>query len=190
MMTDPSMESQEWDGGDDNVDADYYNLELGMNMGGILAGIGYEYQSGMTYGEYDSDGDNKIFSTPLGTNHKFNGWADQFLGTPDQGLKDLNAHLGYTSKSFGTFKVVYHKFDSAEESISYGDEWDLVYKRAIPGVKGLTGMLKFADYNGDDKGGSYHDSDDLTEDEYKKINPKATDVQKFWVMLDYKFTSK
>jgi hypothetical protein len=51
-------------------------------------------------------------------------------------------------------------------------------------------MLKFADYNGDDKGGSYFDSDDLTEDEYKKINPKATDVQKFWVMLDYKFTSK
>jgi hypothetical protein len=150
-----------------------------MNMSGILAGIGYEVQSGMTDSEaadFDNGGDNKTFSTPLGTNHKFNGWADMFLNTPDFGLEDANVYVGYKSKSFGTFKVVYHDFQSAEENIDYGTEWDAVYTRAIPGVKGLKGMLKYADYNGDDS--------------LSSGNLYAADAQKFWVMLDYKFTSK
>jgi len=186
MMTDPSMENAGYKGKNDDVDAEYLNLELGMNMSGILAGIGYEVQSGMTDSEAAANklnkGDYKTFSTALGTNHKFNGWADQFLATPRQGLEDLNAHLGYKSKDFGVFKVVYHKFTSAEESIDYGSEVDAVYKRAIPGVKGLTGMLKFASYIGDD-----NEKDSTSATGYD--GSKSEDVQKFWVMLDYKFTS-
>ena len=175
MMTDASLDSQQLQSGvKSHYDADYYNFELGMNMSGILAGIGYEFQSG-TEASYTGN-DNKTFSTALGTNHKFNGWADQFLTTPTEGLTDLNVMLGYKSKDLGVFKVVYHDFNSDVDSISYGSEIDALYKRAVPGVKGLTGMLKYADYNADDSATSG--------------NPKATDVQKFWVMLDYKFTSK
>ena len=189
MMIDPSLDSGQYDSDanqgtdgltpptnldvNDGYDADYYNIELGMNMSGVLAQVGYEYQSGMTLSEANdylyNGGDNKTFRTALGTNHKFNGWADKFLSTPVFGLKDANVMLGYKSKDLGVFKVIYHDFQSAEESIDYGTEVDALYKRAIPGVKGLTGMVKYADYNADDF---------------------SVDTQKFWVMVDYKFSSK
>lgn len=153
-----------------NADADYYNLELGMNMSGILAGINYEVQSG----DNTADGENNTFSTPYGTNHKFNGFADKFLATPDEGLVDANIMLGYTSKKVGTFKAFYHDFSSDVDSLDYGTEIDLVYVRAIPGVKNVTGLLKYADFSSDNSGATLTGGD--------------VDTQKFWVQLDYKFS--
>jgi alginate export protein len=156
----------------ENADADYYNLELGMNMSGILAGINYEVQSG----DNDlTDGENNTFSTPYGTNHAHNGWADKFLATPTQGLVDLNVMVGYTNKELGVLKAIYHDFSSDVDSLDYGKEIDLLYKRAIPGVKGLVGMLKYADFNSDNSGATLTGGD--------------VDTQKFWVMLDYKFSN-
>jgi len=152
-------------------DADYYNLLLGMNMGGILAAVNYEVQSG----DNSADGTNNTFSTPLGTNHGHNGWADKFLGTPSEGLVDANIMLGYKNKDFGVAKAVYHDFSSDVGSLDYGTEFDLLYKRAIPGVKGVTGMLKYADFSSDNSGASLVGGD--------------VDTQKFWVMLDYKFSN-
>ena len=42
------------------------------------------------------------FATPLATLHKFNGFADQFLATPSQGLEDkfLKIVKNITSKGF------------------------------------------------------------------------------------------
>jgi len=150
------------------ADADYYNLELGMNMSGILAGLRYESLSG------DSDGAGKetAFKTPYATLHGQNGWADKFLGTggaPTDGLEDMSAMIGYKAKGFGLFKLVYHDFQSEVGSVDYGTEVDAVYKNKIPGVNNLVGMLKVADYNAD----TY-----------------SVDTTKFWVMLDYKFASK
>jgi len=185
VMVDPSMESSQYEQygpiipGDDNYDADYYNLELGVNFSGFLAQIGYEVQSGTPDSYLGRD--NKTFSTALGTNHAFSGWADVFLATPDQGLEDMNLMLGYKSKKLGLFKVVYHDFQSEVDGIDYGQEIDLLYKRAIPGVKGLTGMLKYANYNADDAKVNVLNS--------VKNNPRSTDVQKFWFMLDYKFSN-
>lgn len=147
-----------------NADADYYNLELGMNMSGILAGINYEVQSGDSD---TTDGENNTFSTPYGTNHAHNGWADKFLATPAQGLVDLNVMVGYKNKDIGLLKAIYHDFSSDVDSVDYGTEIDLLYKRAIPGVKGLVGMLKYADYDAD---------------------THSVDTQKIWAMLDYKFS--
>lgn len=156
----------------ENADADYYNLELGMNMSGILAGINYEVQSG----DNDlSDGENNTFSTPYGTNHAHNGWADKFLATPAQGLVDLNVMVGYTNKELGVLKAIYHDFSSDVDSLDYGTEIDLLYKRAVPGVKGLVGMLKYADFSSDNSGATLTGGD--------------VDTQKFWVMLDYKFSN-
>ena len=61
--------------------ADYWFAEGGIGLKGITAKLGYEVLG--------SDNGNYGFSTPLATLHAFNGWADQFLNTPAQGLEDL-----------------------------------------------------------------------------------------------------
>ena len=173
MMTDASLTESPSDT-QKNADADYYNLELGMNMSGILAGLNYEVQSGKSAS--DTSLERKTFITPYGTNHKFNGFADKFLAqtTLVQGLVDANIMLGYKSKDVGVFKAIYHDFSSDVDSIDYGTEIDLVYTRAIPGVKNVTGLLKYADFSSDKSGEALVGGD--------------VDTQKFWVELDYKFS--
>jgi len=156
------------------ADASYYNLDLGANVNGILAGINYEFLSGTN----GNDG-KTAFACTLGTNHKFNGWADQFLATPKGGLQDANIRLGYKAKGFGKFLAVYHDFTADKKMASVvgtsddlGSEIDAVYVNKIPGVNGLKGMLKYADYS---KG---------------SVVGHTKDVQKIWAMLDYKFSVK
>lgn len=153
--------------GTPDADARYYNLDLGADMNGIQAGVNYEFLSGST----GSDG-KTAFSTPLATLHAFNGWADMFLTTPTGGLVDKNGRIGYADKSLGKLLAVYHTYgtDKAMAGKSdLGSEWDLLYTRAVPGVKGLTGMLKAAYYKGGDVAG-------LTQD-----------ATKLWAQLDYRF---
>lgn len=163
-QTDASIDNSD---GPDNVkaDASYYNLEVGVNVSGILAGLGYEVLSG----DSDGAGEETSFQTPYATGHAFNGWADMFLTTPASGLEDMSAMIGYTSKDIGTLKVIYHDFQSEVTSDDLGSEIDAVYTRAVPGVNGLVGTLKVADYDAD---------------------AHSVDTTKFWVMLDYKFASK
>jgi len=144
------------------ADADYYNVQAGLNVDGILVGAQYEVLGA-------GDGGNGSFQTPLATGHKFNGWADMFLTTPANGLVDVNGMVGYKAKGFGIAKVIYHDFSSDKGSTDYGTEVDVLYKNKIPGVKGLTGLLKGAWYSADNYG---------------------VDTTKFWVMLDYKFDTK
>jgi len=161
------------------VDATYYNLDLGANISGILAGVNYEFQSGKSLN--DTSATTKTFYSPLGTNHKFNGWADMFLtGTPDGGLIDANARLGYKAKGFGKFLAIYHQFTTDKNMLDskgiqtddLGSEIDVVYVNKIPGVKNLTGLLKYADYS---KG---------------KVAKYNHDKKLFWAQLDYKFSTK
>jgi len=177
-QTDPSMEIHTDGKKGVKVDASYYNVDLGANISGVLVGANYEYQSGTSMNDYS--GTNKTFTTPLATGHKFNGWADMFLATPEGGLIDMNARIGYKAKGFGKLLAVYHEFTADENMVDtygvptddLGSEIDAVYVNKIPGVNGLTGMLKYADYS---KG---------------KVAKYNHDVQKFWVQLDYKFSSK
>ena len=172
LQDDASIDAKDFYTGKPNADADYLNLEVGVKMDGLLAGLNYEVLSGT------STGSNKTaFSTPLATGHKFNGWADKFLATPTAGLVDANVMVGYKSKDLGVAKAIYHDFSSDVGSTDYGTELDLLYKRAIPGVKNLTGMLKAAFYDGGDSVASGN------------TTALATDTSKFWVMLDYKFSN-
>ena len=141
------------------ADADYYNLEATLNMSGLLVGAKYEVLGA-------GDGGNAAFGTPLATLHAHNGWADMFLGTPDDGLVDVSGMIGYKAKGFGVAKVIYHDFSSDRGSTDYGTETDVLYKNKISAVKGLSGMLKASFYSAD---------------AYK------VDTTKYWVMLDYKF---
>jgi hypothetical protein len=170
LQNDASMETQSQ--GKPSADADYVNLKLDANMSGILAGAMYEVLSGT------NGSDNKTaFSTPLATLHGQNGWADNFLSTPPQGLVDLNVTLGYKAKGFGLAKAIYHDFSSDVGSTNYGTEFDLLYKNAVPGLKNLNGLVKAALYSGGDSVASGNTA---------KL---ATDKTVFWVMLDYKFGS-
>jgi hypothetical protein len=152
------------------ADATYINLDLGANISGILLGANYEVQSGE-----DTNG-KTAFSTPLGTNHKFNGWADMFLSTPTGGLQDLNVKAGYKTKDFGKLLAVYHVFTADTEMTGasgstddLGSEIDAVYVHKIPGVNNLTGLVKTAYYMGGEVTGYTND---------KTVG---------WVQLDYKF---
>jgi hypothetical protein len=145
--------------GKSKANAHYYNVETTLNMSGFLAGVRYEVLGA-------GSGANAAFSTPLATLHGQNGWADIFLGTPANGLVDVNGMIGYKAKGFGVAKVVYHNFTSDRGSTHYGTETDILYKNKISAIKGLSGMLKAA---------FYHAS------AYK------VDTTKYWVMLDYKF---
>jgi hypothetical protein len=165
MQSDPTME---YSVKNVKADADYYNLDLGANFSGILAGANYEVLSG-------ADGNGKTtFNPALGTNHKFNGWADMFYvaSKPSGGLQDANARLGYKAKGFGKVLAVYHSFTADEKmggEDDLGSEFDAVYVNAIPGFKNLKGLVKYASYS---KG---------------KVAGYTKDKTVGWVQLDYKF---
>ena len=90
--------------------------------------------------------------TPLATLHRLNGIADQFLTTPDDGLRDFSVSAGYNLRKFGIFedvraKAEYHWFESDVFNRNFGQEFDI----------GLSGKwnnirfgLEYADYNAED----------------------------------------
>ncbi len=162
-QTDPSLEYRFKDV---KADASYYNLDLGANISGVLAGVNYE-----SLGKAEGKAPNGFY-TPLATLHAFNGWADVFLGsTNNNGLNDANVRLGYADKSLGKILVVYHSYSTVAQGAGtdLGTEMDVLYANAIAPVKGLSGLIKGAYYMGGDVAG-------FTED--KKV---------VWAMLDYKF---
>jgi len=102
-------------------DAEYLNAQLGLAVSGFTLTAGYE--------QLGSDDGVAAFQTPLATLHAFNGWADLFLTTPANGLRDYYAGIG---KAFAVpflpglkADVTYHQFDSDVGRIDYGSEWDV-----------------------------------------------------------------
>ncbi len=123
----------------ESVDANYGRADLGLKVGKVTFGAGYELLGGAA-----GDGS---FNTPLATLHKFNGWADRFLATPANGLQDLfltvNAKVGRW-----TLGAEYHDFSADSGGASYGTELDgfAVYKTSWKQQFGL----KFALYDADE----------------------------------------
>lgn len=150
------------------IDASYYDLALGATISGIIAGAEYEVLG-------DAQGDSvKGFTTPLATLHKFQGWADVFLGrtagSNNNGLADASAKLGYKAAGLGKILGVYHKFDAVSgDDADLGSEIDVLYANKIPGVNNLGFLANAAFYSKGDTG---------------------SDVTKFWAQLDYKFSTK
>ncbi len=119
-------------------DADYLFLEGGARFHGVTAKVGYEMLG--------SDNGNYGFQTPLATKHAFNGWADMFLVTPDDGLRDLMASVGGTVVGIG-LRAVYHDFSADKGGDDYGTELDLLAARKFGDHYRLG--LKYANYNAD-----------------------------------------
>ena len=99
----------------ESVDADYLRADIGLAFGKVTAGAGYEVLGG-------SPGDGS-FNTPLATLHKFNGWADKFLTTPADGLRDFFVSVGADLGRFALLGV-YHDFSADSGGASWGSELD------------------------------------------------------------------
>ncbi len=110
----------DWQNGPVDFSADYIALEgaLAFKRLGVMAG----------YEKLGSD-NGRAVQTPMATLHKFNGWADLFLVTPNTGLEDT--YVGATYK-FDQIKaipglnaaVTYHDYRSDAGGIDFGHEWN------------------------------------------------------------------
>ncbi len=126
--------------GADSIDAHYLHTGIGFTMAGTRFGVDYNELSG--------DG-SSAFQTPLATAHAFNGWADLFLRTPDDGLQDLNVSV--KAKIAGiAVRAVYHEFSADEGSRDFGSEFNFIATRKF--ANGLAVGLKYADYSADEFG--------------------------------------
>lgn len=117
---------------------DYLHLEGGVLLQGFTTKLGLEVLG--------SDGGAYGFATPLATLHAFQGWADQFLTTPAQGIEDRYFHLSHALAG-GTATFVYHDYraDQAAAGIDdLGEEFNLQWVRPLRNHYQLG--LKFADY--------------------------------------------
>ena len=130
-----------------NVDADYIRLEIGAKHKTCWAKVGYEVLGG--------DVGDGSFTTPLATLHKFNGWADRFLVTPDGGLVDLYLAAGGTWGEGWSAMAAWHDF-SADNAFDdglgnrvndYGTEFDVqvAYKSSWKQSFGLKAAVYSAD---------------------------------------------
>ncbi|MEM8710323.1 MAG: alginate export family protein [Planctomycetota bacterium] len=98
------------------IDQDYWLAEVGIDLGPATIRLGNEHLGGS-----GNAGDK--FSTPLATLHKFNGFADLFLATPDTGIEDR--YLQVSGKIRGvTCAATMHIFESDSGDIDYGKEFN------------------------------------------------------------------
>ncbi|MBL4617636.1 MAG: hypothetical protein JKY46_08045 [Robiginitomaculum sp.] len=144
-----------------NFSTDYFLLSGGIVVGGLTAKIGFE--------QLGSDNGIASFQTPLATLHKFNGWADKFLGTPVNGLEDLYFSLSYKVQGDGAMKglkfdAIYHDFSADVGNGSYGTEVDLQVSKKF--MEHYSFGLKYANYQADGFG---------------------SDTQKYWFSLGAAF---
>ena len=127
--------------GDSRVDAYYGRLGAGAMLGSWYARADYELLSSND-GQY-------AFQTPFGTNHLFQGWADMFLITPAQGIKDSYLSLGGKPASSWQLLGEYHVFKSDEGNISYGKELDLAVAYIVNSK--LLAKIEYANFKEDDE---------------------------------------
>lgn len=136
--------------------ATFLSLEAGVaGKPGSLA-LGYEVLG--------SDG-GVSFRTPLATLHAFDGWADLFLTTPGNGLRDTYLKAGLALPEGFNLLGFYHVFTADRLGADYGKEIDLQVSRKFSAA--ITGTLKYARF-----------SRDLA---------TLPDVTKFWLQLDYTY---
>ena len=150
----------------------YYNLEGGANIKPFALGAGYEdLGSGANSG---AAGGRAGFRTPLASLHSFNGWANVFITTPNDGLRDLYGYAQVTLPKQVPVRFVYHKFDADYGSGNYGQEFDVLAWKNFGKYWSVT--LEYAYYQGQDAApGSF------------LATAAHVDVQKFWAQVEFIF---
>jgi hypothetical protein len=138
-----------------DFDATYLRLDvLWTSRGGLSLAVGAESLGG------DHTVSGAAFRTPLATLHAFQGWADQFLVTPNGGIDDLHGKLGYRRGPW-QWQAAFHDFSAESGSADYGTELDFSVSRNFGERYGL--LLKSAIFNADEA--------------------PFVDTRKYWLML-------
>lgn len=121
-----------------------------------------------------SDDGQNSFQRQLATLHLVNGWADQFLRTPAEGLNDTEIGMLFKDVFSGKFKISGHFFNSHKKNIHYGNEIDASYSYPLGFIlpEGSAFVIKLAHFFGD-----------KTSD-----NKKNKDVTKLWGQLQIPFS--
>ena len=143
-----------------NYSADYWLADATLDVQGWRLTGGYEVLGASNGAALTS------FQTPLGTNFKFQGWADKFLVTPANGVRDMYVGGGYGWKQLGPMTGValaatWHRFDSDRLDLHYGNEWNLI---ASAKVKKTALSVRYAHY---------------------EAKAMATDTEKLWLQADW-----
>ncbi len=134
--------------------ANYYAFDINTVIKTTKVGAGVEVMGS----------DNDVgFTTPLATLHKFQGFTDKFLNTPNQGIVDRYINVSDKIVKL-TLTAVYHDFQSESGNIDYGRELNFVAKYPLASKTGL--LLKYAKYSADEF---------------------SVDTNKFWLMLTAKY---
>jgi hypothetical protein len=156
--------------GSDLIDNYYYRVGAGAGYGDWFVRVDQEKLSG--------NSDNRAFQTQLGTNHLFQGWADVFLNTPNQGIEDTMIIAG--GQFMGVvIKTEYHWINSDRNFAKigggtgdqYGTEFDLgaYYKF----TKQIAGSIEYAHFREDDQ--------------YVNTASRKRDIEKLWLTAMYQF---
>ena len=146
------------DGGDNTASysATYLNLEGSYNIKPVKLTVGHEVLG--------ADGSDGQFITPLATLHKFQGWADQFLGGGSGNIPGGIADTYFTAAGkAGPVKLVlsYHILSADDSDVTgtddYGDEIGFVVAGKVSNV---ALSLKYAAFSAE-SGTSFTDTDKL-----------------------------
>ncbi len=142
-----------------SFDLNYYAANASVQRGPWRFGVGGEVLEGNGA---------RGFATPLATLHAFQGWADVFLTTPVDGVRDLNATVTWTDETppFGralTLTGRYHDFASDGGGTDLGSEFDAVANLRLNPRWSVEAKAAF--FDGDD--------------------PRFPDRDKLWLTLEY-----
>lgn len=117
--------------------APYYVVELGAPLGQIRLRVVYEVLGA----------DNGVgFGTPLANGQAYQGWADMFLATPGDGIKDAWVSLDSTLGPLA-LTARYHDFSAESSGVRFGREIDLQARWVINDW--FTATAKAAVFNSD-----------------------------------------
>lgn len=145
----------------EDYSANYLHFIIGLLLPNIDSSV-TDIGAKLGYEILGSDND-VSFKTPLGTNHAFNGWADQFLTAPSEGLRDFYVALNGTWLGVKG-DIVFHDFRADAGGSTYGSEFDAMLTKKFGDSYIL--QAKYANYKAD---------------EFK------SDVQKFWLQFTVKY---
>ena len=156
-----------------NIDADYYLGEVGL---GIKVGQPFLKDLVLKFDYEVLEGDGRgSFITPLATAHAFQGWADRFLTTPLDGIKDAYFTAIGTGVFGGKVVVSYHMLESDNMSYDYGNELNVLYAR------------KFKKYFTVGTKAAIYDADRNMTALARAAGVQNNDVTKFWLWLQFDY---
>ncbi len=141
--------------GSSAIDNDYSLIELAYVNPNYSVRLGHE-----TLGGNGRAG----FQTPFATLFAFNGWADRFLTTPVNGLRDVYI-TGSARLAGGDFILTYHDFRADRTSAGYGNEFDVRYSRSF--TPQLSASVQYAHFRSD--------------------SVQIRDADKLWLTLEWKY---